>query len=167
MMKIWSGEIVMKRFHALLLIAFLFFCGLLDVGILMAQDVSPAEMEYIEVRNERNERIKFSRLIMGTDHIAQEDWYGDTPRKINEQYIHELLDEAARLGINLFDTSPIYVGDIEYKLGKWMQKYRLRNPGHRVYALSKGGSPSICIGQKNCLKAKTHTVCWKCLRRKI
>lgn len=131
----------MKKLHALLLITTLFFCGFLDAGILFAVDLAPSEMEYIEVRNERNERIKFSRLIMGTDHIAQEDWYGDTPRQINEQYIHELLDEAARLGINLFDTSPIYVGDIEYKLGKWMQKYRLRNPGHRVYALSKGGFP--------------------------
>jgi aryl-alcohol dehydrogenase-like predicted oxidoreductase len=78
---------------------------------------------------------------MGTDHIAQEDWYGDSPRKITEQYVHELLDEAARLGINLFDTSPIYVGDIEYKLGKWMEKHRQRNPNHRVYALSKGGFP--------------------------
>lgn len=131
----------MKKFHALPLIVFLLFCGFIDTGVLFAQNLSSSDMEYIEVRNERNERIKFSRLIMGTDHIAQEDWYGDSPRKITEQYVHELLDEAARLGINLFDTSPIYVGDIEYKLGKWMEKHRQRNPNHRVYALSKGGFP--------------------------
>lgn len=131
----------MKRFFALLAISILLVSGLFNTSILFALDLPSEGMEYIEVRNERNEKIKFSRLIMGTDHIAQEDWYGDSPRKITEQYIHELLDEAARLGINLFDTSPIYVGDIEYKLGKWMQKYRQKNPHRQIYTLSKGGFP--------------------------
>ena len=131
----------MKRIPALLLIAILLFSNCLNVNVLFALDLSPDGMEYIEVRNEKNERVKFSRLIMGTDHMAQEDWYGLTSRKITEQSINELLDEAARLGINLFDTSPIYVGDIEYKLGKWMESYRQKNPNKKIYALSKGGFP--------------------------
>jgi aryl-alcohol dehydrogenase-like predicted oxidoreductase len=135
------GKNEMKKIRALLLIALLLFSNLYFVNFLPAANLSQSEMEYIEVRNEKNERVKFSRLIMGTDHIAQEDWYGATPRKITEESIHELLDEAVRLGINLFDTSPIYVGDIEYKLGKWMQSYRQKNPGKRIYTLSKGGFP--------------------------
>ena len=131
----------MKRIHALFLAIMLVLSGISNVGFLYARDLGQEGMEYIEVRNEKNERVKFSRLIMGTDHIAQEDWYGDPPRKITEEYVNELLDEAVRLGINLFDTSPIYVGDIEYKLGKWMESYKRRNPGKKIYTLSKGGFP--------------------------
>jgi len=131
----------MKRFPAFLLISVLFFASFFNSTVLFARDLSADAMEYIEVRNERNERIKFSRLIMGTDHLAQDDWYGSSSRKITEQSINAVLDEAARLGINLFDTSPIYVGDIEYKLGKWLQSYRQKNPGKRIYTLSKGGFP--------------------------
>ena len=119
------------------------------------------EMEYVEVRNEKNVSIKFSRLIMGTDHLAQADWNG-RDRKISERDIFRLLDEAARLGINLFDTSPIYVGDIEFKLGKWMKSWKKRNPGKKVYTLSKGGFPyDLYWGKKlpegensNCLQEK-------------
>ena len=131
----------MKRFPAFLLITVLLFTSLFNSTVLFARDLSADAMEYIEVRNERNERVKFSRLIMGTDHLAQEDWYGPNSRKITEESINAVLDEAARLGINLFDTSPIYVGDIEYKLGKWMQSYRQKNPGKKIYTLSKGGFP--------------------------
>ncbi|MEW6708686.1 MAG: aldo/keto reductase [Candidatus Riflebacteria bacterium] len=131
----------MKRIHALLLVSILFLSSFLNANILSAVDLSAEGMEYIEVRNEKNERVKFSRLIMGTDHLAQEDWYGPNSRKITEEGINRVLDEAARLGINLFDTSPIYVGDIENKLGKWLESYRLRNPGNRLYTLSKGGFP--------------------------
>lgn len=131
----------MKKVALLLVFHILLFCGFLDATALCAAGISAAEMEYIEVRNEKNERIKFSRLIMGTDHIAQEDWYGEESRKISEEGINELLDEAVRLGINLFDTAPIYVGDIEYKLGKWMESHRRRHPGHKIYTLSKGGFP--------------------------
>ncbi|HNW12362.1 MAG TPA: aldo/keto reductase, partial [Candidatus Rifleibacterium sp.] len=130
----------MKRIPALLLII-LFFTGFLNVNILFASDLAADGMEYIEVRNEKNERVKFSRLIMGTDHLAQEDWTDPTPRKITEQSINNLFDEAVRLGINLFDTSPIYVGDVEYKLGNWITAYRQKNPGKRIYTLSKGGFP--------------------------
>ncbi|MFZ5952873.1 MAG: aldo/keto reductase [Candidatus Rifleibacteriota bacterium] len=131
----------MKRIHALLLVSILFLSSFLNANILLAVDLSAEGMEYIEVRNEKGERVKFSRLIMGTDHLAQEDWYGPNSRKITEESINRVLDEAARLGINLFDTSPIYVGDIEYKLGKWLESYRQRNPGKRLFTLSKGGFP--------------------------
>lgn len=128
--------------HALLLLlTVLLFSGFLNANILFASDLATDEMEYIEVRNEKNERVKFSRLILGTDHLAQEDWTGPTPRKITEQSINNLFDEAVRLGINLFDTSPIYVGDVEYKLGNWLAAYRQKNPGKRIYTLSKGGFP--------------------------
>jgi len=135
------GGIEMKRIHALLLITILLFSTFLTTNILFATDLSPEGMEYIEVRNEKNERVKFSRLIMGTDHLAQENWNEQKNRKITEESVNEVLDEAARLGINLFDTSPIYVGDIEYKLGKWMESYRQKNPDKKIYALSKGGFP--------------------------
>lgn len=131
----------MKKFPVLLLFAFLLLSSLFNNSILLAGDLSAEGMEYIEVRNEKNERVKFSRLIMGTDHLAQEDWYGTTPRKITEQSINSLFEEAVRLGINLFDTSPIYVGDVEYKLGKWLKDYRQKNPGKKIYTLSKGGFP--------------------------
>ena len=131
----------MKRFPAFLLLIVLVYASFFNSTVLFARDLSAEAMEYIEVRNERNERVKFSRLIMGTDHLAQEDWYGPNSRKITQQSIEAVLDEAARLGINLFDTSPIYVGDIEYKLGKWLQSYRQKNPGKRIYTLSKGGFP--------------------------
>ncbi len=124
-----------------MLVSILFLYCFLNANILFAVDLSAEGMEYIEVCNEKNERVKFSRLIMGTDHLAQEDWYGPNSRKITEEGINRVLDEAARLGINLFDTSPIYVGDIESKLGKWLESYRLRNPGKRLYTLSKGGFP--------------------------
>ncbi|PKK88798.1 MAG: hypothetical protein CVV64_17085 [Candidatus Wallbacteria bacterium HGW-Wallbacteria-1] len=113
----------------------------LNVSALPSVVFSLEEMEYVEVSNEQNVKVRFSRLIMGTDHVAQEDWYGADSRKITEEYVHELFDEAARLGINLFDTSPIYVGDIENKLGKWMNSWRGKNPDKKVYSLSKGGFP--------------------------
>jgi len=131
----------MKRFSAFLLITILLVSNFFHANILFALDLSRDGMEYIEVCNEKNERIRFSRLIMGTDHLAQEDWYGPNSRKISEQEINDVLDEAARLGINLFDTSPIYVGDIENKLGKWMESYRQKHPDRKIYALSKGGFP--------------------------
>ena len=131
----------MKKLTSLLFISFLFLSLCLNVIYLPAASLTAEGMEYIEVCNEKNVRIKFSRLIMGTDHVAQEDWYGPNPRKITEQYIHELFDEAVRLGINLFDTSPIYVGDIENKLGKWMESWRKKNPHKEIYSLSKGGFP--------------------------
>jgi len=107
----------------------------------VAAETAPPAMEYVTVSNEKNESVQFSRLIMGTDHLAQADWYDPDPRTISDEQIHRVLDEAARLGINLFDTAPIYVGDIEPRLGRWMESWRKRNPDKPVYALSKGGFP--------------------------
>lgn len=131
----------MKRVTPILLLIIFAIPLFLDGKVLLAAELSVQEMEYVQVRNEKNVGIRFSRLIMGTDHLAQGDWNGATRRTISERQNHELLDEAARLGINLFDTAPIYVGDIEYKLGRWMKSWREKNPGKEVYALSKGGFP--------------------------
>jgi len=131
----------MNKPKGLLCFSILLISIWLNVLALPSVVFSVEEMEYVEVSNERNVKVKFSRLIMGTDHVAQDDWYGPNSRQITEEYVHQLFDEAARLGINLFDTSPIYVGDIENKLGKWMKSWKEKNPGKQVYALSKGGFP--------------------------
>ena len=70
------------------------------------------EMEYTVVNIGSCKPWNVSRLIMGTDHLG----------KIPEEETMAILDEAVKLGINFFDTSPIYVGDIEHKLGCWMTK---------------------------------------------
>lgn len=131
----------MHKPAAHLYISLLLISILLSFILLPPPVFSTEGMEYVEVCNEQNVRMKFSRLVMGTDHVAQDDWYGPNSRQITEEYIHELFDEAAGLGINLFDTSPIYVGDIENRLGKWMESWNKKNPGNEVYALSKGGFP--------------------------
>lgn len=110
-------------------------------------------MEYVEVCNRENSCKKFSRLIMGTDHLAQADWtHEGQPAKIDEE-VFSVLDEAARQGINFFDTSPIYVGSVENRLGRWRQSRKEQvlndnfyaseglNPDRKLYALSKGGFP--------------------------
>ncbi len=48
------------------------------------------------------------------------------------------------MGINFFDTSPVYVGNIENKIGKWLKLRRRTpspNPDQKLYVLSKGGFP--------------------------
>lgn len=110
-------------------------------------------MEYKEICNPSGECRKFSRLIMGTDHLVQAGWQNENQKEISREKFNELLDEAVRLGINLFDTSPIYVGSVEKKLGEW-QKSRTEmikeedfyyqknlNPDRKIYTLSKGGFP--------------------------
>lgn len=48
-------------------------------------------------------------------------------------------------GINVIDTSPIYVGGVEHLVGQWLQAragtFAGKNPDARVYVLSKGGFP--------------------------
>lgn len=69
----------------------------------------------------------FSRLILGTDHLG----------KVPLAQTHAVLAEAVRLGINAFDTAPIYAGDIELKLGRW-----LRATGRDdLHVITKGGFP--------------------------
>ena len=84
-------------------------------------------MEKIEVRDESGDCIRISKLIMGTDHLGRN----------SREAAFNLLDEAAALGINTFDTAPIYVGDIEKTLGDWLNLV-----GHpELYNISKGGFP--------------------------
>jgi len=90
---------------------------------------------------------------MGTDHLVQADWTGRGEPEKSEEEAFAVLDEAAKLGINFFDTAPIYVGGIENKLGRWMQSRKESvssnsfyysensNPDRKLYALSKGGFP--------------------------
>ena len=75
-------------------------------------------MEYVELCHRNGECKKFSRLVMGTDHLLQNDWTNEG-QKVSEEEAFKVLDEAARNGINFFDTAPIYVGDAENRLGKW------------------------------------------------
>ena len=110
-------------------------------------------MEYVEVFDQKGQSRKFSRLVMGTDHLVQANWTKKGQAKLNQQKVSEILNEAAKLGINFFDTSPIYVGGVEYRLGKWIKlsKDKIKkdefyynknsNPDRKLYVLSKGGFP--------------------------
>lgn len=113
----------------------------------------PTPMEYVDICNRNGECKKFSRLVMGTDHLVQGNWNGDGKPDLTEEQAYEVLDEAAKYGINFYDTSPIYVGGVEYKLGRWRKsrhqmiqsdafyKTPQLNPDRQLYALSKGGFP--------------------------
>jgi aryl-alcohol dehydrogenase-like predicted oxidoreductase len=115
-----------------------------------------ADMEYVEVCAKVGDCKSFSRLVIGTDHLVQGDWTGKGQPEISEEEAFIVLDEAARLGINLFDTSPIYVGGVEYKLGRWMKARKEANPDLKLYALSKGGFPfDLFYSQK--LESGTHS----------
>ncbi|MEK6626861.1 MAG: aldo/keto reductase, partial [Bdellovibrionota bacterium] len=115
------------------------------------------EMEYVDVCDQFGNCRKFSRLIMGTDHLVQGNWTGEGQPEILEEEAFAVLDEAARLGINLFDTSPIYVGGIEYKLGRWIKSRLGANPDRKLYALSKGGFPFDLFWSKK-LAQGTHSI---------
>lgn len=84
-------------------------------------------MEYAELCETPAHCLKVSRLVLGTDHLG----------KMDNARTLEVLEEAVRLGINTFDTSPIYAANIEERLGAW-----LRNRGRAgLYTISKGGFP--------------------------
>lgn len=119
-----------------------------------------SEMEYVEIcrdkvddGQEKKDCRKFSRLILGTDHVAAGNWTQEGQKPPSEEAVREVFTEAARLGINTFDTSPIYVESIENRLGKWIQDskeqikdpnfYHLpkSNPDKKLYVISKGGFP--------------------------
>lgn len=71
--------------------------------------------------------VGLSKLIMGTDHL------GNLPLA----QTRAVLDEAVRLGINAFDTAPIYTDDIELKLGAWLRETKRTD----LYVITKGGFP--------------------------
>ncbi|HAZ13417.1 MAG: hypothetical protein A2X86_14665 [Bdellovibrionales bacterium GWA2_49_15] len=126
------------------------------------------DMEYVNLCDQHGACKKFSRLIMGTDHLVQGNWTGAGQPEISEDEAGRVLDEAAKLGINLFDTSPIYVGGVEYKLGRWIKSraqiikddsfyyHRNLNPDRELYALSKGGFPFDLFYSKK-LERGTHS----------
>ena len=84
-------------------------------------------MEYVEVCDESGDCKKLSRLIMGTDHL------GRNP----EEVTFKILNEAVALGINTFDTAPIYVDEIEKTVGDWLRS----RDSSELYTISKGGFP--------------------------
>ncbi len=84
-------------------------------------------MEYADLCERQTRCIKISRLVMGTDHLGKMD---------NTKTV-EVLNEAVRLGINTFDTSPIYSEGIEYRLGDWLKTQNRRD----LFTISKGGFP--------------------------
>jgi aryl-alcohol dehydrogenase-like predicted oxidoreductase len=110
-------------------------------------------MEYVKLVCNDGVSRRFSRLVMGTDHLIQAGWVDEKQPEPTREQVYAVLDEAARRGINLFDTSPIYVGGVEYALGEWRASRAARiadggfygraglNPDRKLYALSKGGFP--------------------------
>ena len=125
-------------------------------------------MEYVTACDRKHVCRKFSRLIMGTDHLAQSDWTNDGQKEPTDAEVFAVLDEAAKLGINLFDTSPIYVGGVENRLGKWIKSRKPSiassqfyynkdlNPDRKLYTLSKGGFPFDLFYSKK-LESGTHS----------
>ncbi len=111
------------------------------------------KMQYVDVRDQHGNVRKFSRLIMGTDHLLQSNWTHQGQGEPTEAQVFAVLDEALRRGINVIDTSPIYVGGVEHLIGKWVQsrKEMIRsddfyvdknlNPDRKIYVISKGGFP--------------------------
>jgi aryl-alcohol dehydrogenase-like predicted oxidoreductase len=89
---------------------------------------SIAEMEYVTLgsSDDSSGQVSVSRLIMGTDHLG----------KIPPDQIIAVLNEAVRLGINVFDTAPIYVNGIEETLGRWMS-----TRPEELHVITKGGFP--------------------------
>jgi aryl-alcohol dehydrogenase-like predicted oxidoreductase len=81
-------------------------------------------MDYVTIGNPA---LRFSRLILGTDHLG----------KGGEEQATAVLNEALRLGINAFDTAPIYSESIEMILGAWLRSLE-RND---LFVITKGGFP--------------------------
>lgn len=112
-----------------------------------------AEMDYIEVTDATGHVRRFSRIFMGTDHLAQSDWVQQGIPAASKEEIFRILDEAVRNGINVIDTSPIYVNGIERIVGEWLESrqdliqsddfyvHKDLNPDRKIYILSKGGFP--------------------------
>ena len=127
---------------------------LLSLAILFQCLSSPIQaMEYVPICDATGKCRRFSRLVMGTDHLIQGGWTHESQPEPTKELAFSVLDEAARQGINLFDTAPIYVGSVEYTFGEWREERRQEakknsfyhdptlNPDRDLYALSKGGFP--------------------------
>lgn len=112
------------RFRSAFLLLFLF----LTVATLQAGTSAPLPaMEYVEITEKPGVTKKLSRLIMGTDHLG----------KVPDAQTREVLDEAVRLGINAFDTAPIYTDGIETRLADWLKEQNRSD----LHVITKGGFP--------------------------
>jgi aryl-alcohol dehydrogenase-like predicted oxidoreductase len=123
------------------------------VAIFFAFSAAKAKMEYVQLTDQQGQVRKLSRLIMGTDHLVQPNWVTEGHPESPEAYVFKVLDEAVRLGINVIDTSPIYVGNIENLVGRWLESRKNLikqnsfyaendlNPDRQIYIISKGGFP--------------------------
>lgn len=141
MSKFWTKRL------AFLSLVFLF------LGMFSTCSIAAQSMEYVEIVGNDGECRRFSRLVMGTDHLIQAGWVDEKQPELTQEQAHAVLDEAARQGINLFDTAPIYVGGVENTLGEWRSSRAAQiaddsfynkpslNPDRKLYALSKGGFP--------------------------
>lgn len=102
--------------------------------------------------------VYLSRLVMGTDHLGtqwvqesfpEKEKFKGKDGKIDQTLVNnharKMFESAVSAGINMFDTSPIYEGGIEYTLGNWIHgKGGPNNNNDRsddLYVLSKGGFP--------------------------
>ncbi|MBF0408370.1 MAG: aldo/keto reductase [Candidatus Riflebacteria bacterium] len=107
----------------LLLVVLLFS---VPTSIVNASEQIPA-MEYINVSEKPGHSLKLSKLIMGTDHLG----------KIPNEKTIEVLNEAVKLGINAFDTAPIYTDSIEVRFGDWLKSMNRTD----LHVITKGGFP--------------------------
>lgn len=110
-------------------------------------------MEYVSVCDAQKKCKQFSKFIMGTDHLIQANWSHKGQKAKDQESVFEVLDHALKNGINVFDTSPIYVGRVEKTLGQWLQSRKgllkkggflsnpQLNPDRDIYVISKGGFP--------------------------
>lgn len=110
-----------SRLFVILLLVFL------PALLLHAQPRAFPEMEYVDVYEKPGVGRKLSRLIMGTDHLG----------KVPEKRMIEVLNEAVKLGINTFDTAPIYAESAEYKLANWLKSLNRSD----LCVITKGGFP--------------------------
>lgn len=111
-----------------------------------------AAMEYVNVcgpdRSGAQTCKCISRLVMGTDHLGslwQQNGFPEASGAMSSEQrrnnARAMLDYAVEKGVTLFDTSPIYVDNIENTLGEWVRDKKAANRNAPLYVLTKGGFP--------------------------
>lgn len=89
-------------------------------------------MKYIHTKG-----LDLSRFMLGTVQLGMEYGLGSDRAKPSSEKAFAMLDQAAALGINAFDTANNY-GDAECILGQW-QKKRYRDLGAFPWIVTKIG----------------------------
>jgi aryl-alcohol dehydrogenase-like predicted oxidoreductase len=112
---------MLKQKYVQLTLFVLLLCSLIPL------QAASAEMPYVQLCETPGRCKRISRLILGTDHLG----------KIPPAETEAVLNEALRLGINAFDTAPIYTDDIERRLGDWLKKQKRQD----LHVITKGGFP--------------------------